>query len=213
MSAFVVHLIRHGEVHNPDRVVYAALPGFGLSARGRAQARAAAAHLEGRPIEGLVTSPLQRAMETADILAARLDLEPSRDARLREWDLGDRWAGTPWAKLEQRFPGELGSYLDHPHDLPFSTESLEAAAGRVAGALTDLAAHHPGAEAVIVSHQDPIQAARLELTGRPLSALQEQKPGHGSILTMTRRRDGWAEIGYWEPDQGPPFPPVTAREE
>ncbi len=213
MSAFVIHLIRHGEVDNPDRVIYAALPGFGLSARGRTQAGATAARLEGRPIMGLVASPLQRAVETADIVAARLDLEPSRDARLREWDLADRWAGTPWAELEQRFPGELRSYLDHPDDLPFSTESLEEAARRVAGAITDLAARHPGAEAAIVSHQDPIQAARLALTGRPLSALQEHKPGHGSILTLTRRGDGWAEIGYWEPDQGPPFPPVTALEE
>lgn len=213
MRSFVVHFIRHGEVHNPDHVVYGSLPGFGLTARGRAQARAAAGRLATRAIATLVTSPLQRAQETADIVAAALGVETSRDRRLREWDLGDRWAGTPWAELEQRFAGELDAYLDHPHDLPFATESLQQAAERVAAVVAELVLQRPDADVALVSHQDPIQAARLALVGRPLSALQEHKPGHGSITTLTRAAEGWRETGYWEPEQGVPFPPVTPGEE
>ena len=64
-----VHLLRHGEVHNPDRVLYGRLPGFGLSELGIAQAGLAADFLAQRPIGHLVSSPLERAQQTARPLA------------------------------------------------------------------------------------------------------------------------------------------------
>ena len=65
-----VYLARHGEVDNPDRVVYADMPGFGLSDRGRAEAAAAAEHLARMGAEAIYASPLQRAQETAAIIGA-----------------------------------------------------------------------------------------------------------------------------------------------
>ncbi len=56
----------------------------------------------------------------------------------------------------------------------------------------------PGGTAVVVSHQDPVQALRLVLTGRPLGTLPEDKPGHGTILTL-EPGDPWAESGRWDP--------------
>ena len=65
MPADLVHLVRHGEVDNPDRVLYGRLDGFGLSELGHRMADAAAASLDGRPITALVASPLQRTQESA----------------------------------------------------------------------------------------------------------------------------------------------------
>jgi broad specificity phosphatase PhoE len=206
-----MYLVRHGEVANPDHVVYASLPGFGLSGLGREQAAQAAARLASRQISAVIASPLERAAETAAILAGGLGVTVDYDDRLVEWELGERWAGTPWDLLDERFPGELAAYLEHPHDLAFTPEPLAALAGRVANVLADAAARAPGERVVVVSHQDPIQAARLVLTGRPLHDLQAQKPGHCSIVTLAGP-DGdaaWSEKGYWEPDQGHAFPPIA----
>ena len=70
----VVHLLRHGEVHNPDHVLYGRLPGYHLSANGRMMAAAAADFFDGRPVAALFASPLERAQETAQPVAERLGL-------------------------------------------------------------------------------------------------------------------------------------------
>jgi len=203
-----LHLVRHGEVANPRHVCYGDLPGFGLSLAGRRQAEAAAAHLARSHVDLLLTSPLQRAVETARAIGLRLGLEPVVDDRLTEWRLGARWNGVVWEDLPAVFPGEVEAYLDHPADLPFSPESLDAAARRVAALATDLGAAHPGATAVLVSHQDPVQAARLLLTGGDLSELHRRKPAHAAVITLTPGTP-WQEASYWEPDlPATRFPPV-----
>lgn len=191
-----LHLVRHGEVHNPRHLVYASLPGFGLGASGRAQAHAAAAHLAGSPIDAVVASPLQRAVETAAPIAAAAGLPLRTDERLIEWRLLDRWAGVVWEDLADRFPGETDAYLSTPHDLPFSPEPIDAVARRLAEVVAELGSQHPGGRAVVVSHQDPVQALRLHLTGRPLSLLARNKPGHGTVLTLEPE---WVETGRWDP--------------
>jgi broad specificity phosphatase PhoE len=194
--AAIVHLIRHGTVHNPQHVVYADLPGFHLSPAGRAEAEAAAAFLSSHPLRRVVTSPLERARETADIVAAPHGLVPVADRRLREWELGRRWAGIPWDLLPRSRPGELEAYLATPDELPFAPESLEALAERVAAAIAD----HCGADGPVafVSHQDPIQAARLALTGRPLSGLHVAKPDHAAVVSL-EPGDPWRELEHWAP--------------
>lgn len=199
-------LVRHGEVHNPHGVVYADLEGFGLSELGRAQATASATRLPAGAT--IVVSPLQRAVETAHIIAGDIAASVSVDEDLTEWRLGRRWAGEIWESIDERFPGELTAYLEHPHQLDFAGETLDLLAARVAGAVRRhrLAAQGP---LVIVSHQDPIQAARLALTARTLSDLHQNKPGHAAIVTLEGSGDGpWNEIAMWAPAQGEVFPPL-----
>src|ERR1700760_1009105 len=81
----VVHLLRHGEVHNPNHVLYGRLPGYHLSANGRMMAVAAADYFDGRPVTALFASPLERAQETAQPVADRLGLQITTDNRLIEW--------------------------------------------------------------------------------------------------------------------------------
>jgi broad specificity phosphatase PhoE len=203
-----LHLVRHGEVANPRHICYGDLPGFGLSPAGRRQAEAAAAHLAGTGADLLLASPLQRALETASAIGRRLGLEPVVDDRLTEWRLGVRWNGVVWEDLPAAFPGELEAYLDHPADLPFSPESLAAAAQRLTALAADLGDAHPGATAILVSHQDPVQAARLLLTGGDLASLHRRKPGHAAVITLAPGNP-WREVSCWEPDlPGTRFPPV-----
>lgn len=204
-------LVRHGEVHNPDHLCYGDLPGFRLSPAGRRQAGAAAAYLAPAEADLLFCSPLLRARETARIIGRRLGLTPVLDERLTEWRLGTRWAGVCWEDLPAAFPGELEAYLHHPADLPFSPESLAAAADRVIALVEELGRAHSGRRAILVSHQDPIQAARLALTGRRLEDLHMDKPAHGSVLTLSPGSP-WLPAAAWSPP-GPaaPFPPVPDR--
>ncbi len=203
-----LYLVRHGEVANPRHLCYGDLPGFGLSPLGRAQAEEAAAYVAGLGADVLLTSPLSRAVETAEAIGRRLDLPAVADLRLTEWRLGVRWNGVVWEDLPTAFPGELEAYLQHPADLPFSPESLETAAQRLAALVDELGEQHPGAAAVLVSHQDPVQAARLLLTGGDLADLHRSKPGHAAVLTLSPGHP-WRETACGEPAAaGARVPPV-----
>ena len=207
-----IHLIRHGEVRNPDHVVYADLDGFGLSDLGNKQALATAERLASRPLAAIVHSPLQRAVETAAAIATRHDVAVEADDRLTEWKVGARWAGIVWEDLPHRRPGELEAYLDHPTELPFSPEPLSTVAARVAAAIAAAMVRYPDGEVAFVAHQDPVQAAHLALTGVSLAALHQDKPGHAEIITLSTANpsssEHWSVTERWAPEQGGAFPPV-----
>jgi len=207
-----IHLLRHGEVANPDHVIYADLPGYRLSGRGRRQAEAAAQHLATTSVAMVVTSPLDRAIETATIVALSHGCRPVVDEGLTEWKLSSRWAGIVWHDLPNQRPGELEAYLEHPEALPFTPEPLADLAARVASVVNGWRSRVPDGELVFVSHQDPIQAGRRVLCGKALADFNVAKPKHAAVVTLLSQDDGgpaWDEIGYWEPDQGVRFPPIT----
>lgn len=203
-----VHMVRHGEVHNPDHVVYADLPGFGLSEHGRSQAGAAATRLAGDQVDVVLSSPLERAVETAEIIAAPHALDPVTDDRLVEWRMGDAWAGLVWEDLPRLRPGQLEAYLANPARLDFTDESLDQLAKRVVAAMDEWAVRYENV--IVVSHQDPVQAACRLAARRGLDSFHTDKPGHASVTTLVRSNpdDAFHETAYWEPDQGPRFPPI-----
>ncbi len=182
--ASVVHLVRHGEVENPHHTVYADLPGFDLSARGRRQAAWAGSVLAPRRIGSVYTSPLDRAVQTAARIADHHDLVCNVVPDLTEWALMNRWRGLPWPELDRYRPGELDAYLNTPLQMDFSPETVDELGTRIGGAVSALAGRHPCQEIVVVCHQDPIQTARLVLTGRPLTLLHEAKPRHCEIISL-----------------------------
>lgn len=207
-----IHLVRHGEVENPRRLVYADLPGFGLSERGRAEAAAAAEHLAGLGVTAVFASPLERAQETASIIAARTGAAVTTREDLTEWYGARRWKGVTWEDLPVEFPGEVEAYRDHPTDLPFAEEAIQTLAERMAAAVRDIVKTHPDG-AVAVSHQEPIQAGRLLLVGRPLDTLHTDRPGHCDVLTLEPGTP-WRELAHWIPNVGKaqdPWPPITRR--
>ncbi|HEX7100322.1 MAG TPA: histidine phosphatase family protein [Acidimicrobiia bacterium] len=194
-----IHLVRHGEVHNPDHLVYASLPGFRLSPRGEAQARAVARYLGRQPIVGVWSSPLERALLTAEPLAQRVGLPVKTDDALTEWQLMARWAGISWEDIPKKFPGELEAFLDDPTRLDFSPESLDDLARRIAGTVQRLHESHPHGDIVVVSHSAPIRAGVLRLTGSSLSDFWADEPGHGAVTTL-RPGAPWEIETVWVPE-------------
>lgn len=194
-----IHLVRHGEVENPDNLVYASLEGFGLSERGRIQAKEVGRYLGSAPVVAVWSSPLQRALETAAPIAGRFGLPISIEPDLIEWRLLDRWIGSGWPTLDEDHPGELAAYLADPTRLDFADETLRGLAERMTSAIKSIDGRHPAGDVVIVGHQDPVQAARLALTGRDLKTLHTDKPHHGSVMTLAPR-DSWKELVHWFPE-------------
>jgi len=189
--ASVLHLVRHGEVENPNQIVYADLEGFGLSRRGRLQAGWAGTYLANRPVRAVYTSPLDRALETALSIASPHGLRPIILEELTEWALLSRWAGRPWADLNAYYPGELDNYLRNPLQMDFAPESLDDLALRMAKVVNRLADLHPDLELVVVSHQDPIQAAHLYLLGYYLGELHTDKPDHCEVISLAKQEAVW----------------------
>lgn len=213
--AGTIHLVRHGEVENPDHVVYAGMPGFSLSEDGKLQAAAVANRLGSVTPSSIVSSPLDRAIETANAIAAPHGLAVDVDDRLSEWALSDRWAGVAWDDLPDRFPGELEAYLSNPSDLSFSPESIADVAARVAASITEYRQQHESGDLIVVGHQDPLHAGELMLTGRSFEDFHTGKQGHGAVVTLISNiasdhsSDGdWIAAGSWEPQQTEPFPPI-----
>lgn len=160
-----VHLLRHGEVHNPTGVLYGRLPDFHLSELGRQMASTVAEDLSGSDITHLRCSPLERAQETMEPVAAALDLPVTIDDRVIEAE--NYLQG-------KRFDGSKGSAFTNPRNWiyfrnPFRPtwgEPYKKIAARMRSALHDAAQQAAGHQALIVSHQLPIWIARLAVEGR-----------------------------------------------
>ena len=179
-------LMRHADVENPNRVLYGHLPGFPLSALGRAQAAAAGQSLRDRDIKRIVHSPLDRARETAEIvnaqLAAPVPLIP--EPALREAEFGRYLQGVPYWQIPIRRPRWLMHKL-HRGTLD-GDESIEALGRRVLGVVDRLAREHPGEVSLCVSHADPLQAAWVLLDGRPQTEreMYHKQVGRAAILEL-----------------------------
>ena len=96
--------VRHAAVWNPEGVVYARLPGFHLSEPGRAEAEQLSQDLSSVGVASIQASPLERAVETARILAEPHGLDVVVDERLLEWSFWSHWKGLPWTRIRQRDP-------------------------------------------------------------------------------------------------------------
>ena len=202
--AALVHLVRCGEVDNPDHLAYSDLPGFGLSPHGVDQAKKVGRYLGPRPVVAIWSSPLERALRTAEEIAKRTGVPVKVDPDLTEWQLLHRWRGHSWRSIPESFPGELEAYLEHPDDLHFSVEPLADVADRMSRVARRLDEDHPHGDVVIVSHQDAIQAGRIKLVGSTLEELHSDKPGHGAVITL-RPGTTWREETVWEPDESAGF--------
>jgi broad specificity phosphatase PhoE len=194
----VVHLVRHGEVENPQRVLYGRIPGFHLSAEGRVMAKAAADFLAGRDVTVLRSSPLDRALETAEPIAAQFGLDVVVDERLIE----------PWNHFEgMTFGVGDGSlrkpshwmYLRNPFRPSWGEPYAEVAA-RMDAAMADAQRAASGHEAILVSHQLPIWIARRCFDGRRLwHDPRRRECALASVTSFTYRGDQIVAVSYSEP--------------
>jgi probable phosphoglycerate mutase len=148
-------------------VLYGHLDGFQLSALGREQAAAIGERLQGAEVDRIVHSPLARAVETAQIIAARLTPPPALEAdpNLREADFSRYLQGLPYWQVPLLRP--LWFVHKAKRGIVPGDESIEAMGRRIIGVIQRIAREHPGHNAAVVSHADPINAAWILLDGRP----------------------------------------------
>ena len=178
--------MRHADVENPNRVLYGHLPGFQLSALGRAQAVAVGQSLRGRGVRRIMQSPLERALETAEIVNAQLQVpvplipEPA----LREAEFSRYLQGVPFWQIPMRRPRWFAHKLRRGS--LDGDESIEALGRRVLDVVDRLAREHPGEVSLCVSHADPLQAAWILLEGRPHTEREMYKKqiGRAAILEL-----------------------------
>jgi broad specificity phosphatase PhoE len=181
-----VLLMRHADVENPNRVSYGHLPGFKLSALGRAQAAAVGQSLRDRGIKRIVHSPLDRARETAEIVNAQLPIpvplipEPA----LREAEFGRYLQGVPYWQIPIRRPRWFAHKLRRGSMA--GDETIEALGRRVLGVAERFAKEHPGEVSLCVSHADPLQATWVLLDGRAHTEreMYHKQVGRASILEL-----------------------------
>lgn len=189
--------MRHGEVHNPRRVLYGRLPGFGLSADGRRMARQAAEYVHSleRPLGALVASPLQRTRESAQPFEELFGIEAAIDERVIEptnvfeGRRMKRALVNPWNWRHLRQPA-----------LPSWGEPYEFIVTRMRAAMDDAWDAAASGDVVIVSHQLPIWMTHLSVAGAALRHDPRRRRCSLSSITSFERRDGrWVEVSYVEP--------------
>ena len=198
MTRTVVHLLRHGEVHNPDGILYGRLPGFRLSDVGIRQAQLVAEYLGDHDVVHVAASPMLRAQQTAEPIAAWHGLDVVTDEQLIEAGnmfegtrvaVGDGWLRDPraWPKLRNPFRPSWG-------------EPYQEIAARMLAAVEaarDAARDH---EAVLVSHQLPIWTVRLHVQGRRYAHDPRRRQcGLASVTSLTYDGDRFVHLEYAEP--------------
>lgn len=200
MSERLLHLVRHGEVHNPDGVLYGRLPGFRLSDLGERMAEAAAAKLreDNREVTRLIASPLERAQQSAAPIAQAYGLEIATDERIIE--------------PTNAFEGKVGrKAFKHPSNWRFYVnplrpswgEAYRSIADRVLAAMNDAFDGTPEGDVALVSHQAVIWAAHRTVAGKPLFHNPAKRRCDLSSITSFARRDGaWVEVLYCSPAAG-----------
>ena len=193
-----VHVMRHGEVYNPERILYGRLPGYGLSEKGQAQAQAVAHALADHDIVLVVASPLQRAQETAAPIAARHNLSVETDPDLieslnyfegRRVSPGDGAWRDPrgWWQLRNPFTPSWG-------------EPYKDISARMTIAIDKARARAAGHEAVCVSHQLPVWSLRRSLTGRRLwHDPRKRECAVASLTSFVYDGDTLVDVEYSEP--------------
>lgn len=200
MARTVVHLLRHGEVHNPEKVLYGRLPGYRLSELGEQMAVRAAEALRAHDIAHVISSPMERAQQTAQPIAEAHGLPIDTDPLLIEADnvfegqrvsVGDGVLRQPrtWRHLWNPF-------------LPSWGEPYEQVAARMGAAVDSARALARGREAVLVSHQLPIWIARLAAEKRRLwHDPRSRQCTLASLTSFTFEEDHLVAIDYREPSR------------
>ncbi|HZN72365.1 MAG TPA: histidine phosphatase family protein [Micromonosporaceae bacterium] len=198
MTRTVIHVLRHGEVHNPAKILYGRLAGYRLSELGVQMAKAAAAALAEHDIAQVISSPLERAVQTAEPAAAQFGLAIQVDDRLIEsanWFEGRRVSVGDGALRDPRNWWVLRDPVT-----PSWGEPYTLIAQRMFAALQAARLAVQGRQALLVSHQLPIWTLRRYVERRRLwHDPRRRQCGLASLTSFHFDEDRVVGIGYSEP--------------
>ena len=197
VPADLLHFVRHGEVDNPDRILYGRLDNFGLSSRGTDMAGRVADTLKVRPIVRVVASPLLRTQQSAEPIAQALGLDVEIDERIIEAE--NVFEGTRLSVSEILKTPKTWKHFRNPW-MPSWGESYRTIASRMMAACEDALESVDEGEVVLVSHQLPIWMLHKWIAGIPLPHLPSSRRCSLSSVTSFRKvGERWKEESYREP--------------
>jgi broad specificity phosphatase PhoE len=184
----IVYLVRHGETNVTNNGLYGRNPGVHLSAAGKTQALKIADHLQDRAIDAIYSSPLERAMQTAEPLASRKNIPIHTSAALNEVDQGE-WTGQSWSELREDPSWRLYNTFRSGTGCPNGEMAVEVQA-RIARELNRLLGVEEDQHIAIFTHADVVRAAVCFYVGISLDLSLRVEIGLGSVSTLELRRDG-----------------------
>ena len=191
--------MRHGEVFNPDHILYGRLDGYHLSELGQKMADAAAESMTDRPITALYASPLLRAQESAAPWAKRFTLPITTEERIIEPT--NKFEGSRGVNARMMLNPKYWGWIYNP-SLPSWGEPFAEIATRVVAAMDDAWEASDGGEVVMVSHQSPIWMATRRINGLRLPHDPRKRRCSLSSITSFEKVDGvWREVAYQDPAQ------------
>jgi broad specificity phosphatase PhoE len=194
----VVHMLRHGEVENPTKILYGRLPGFRLSPLGEQMAKAAAASLAARDVTHVFASPLERAIQTAEPIASQFGLVVEVDERLIE--SGNVFEGQRVGVGDGVLRDPRNWWVIRDPFTPSWGEAYTSIAVRMSAALESARLAAEGHEAVCVSHQLPIWILRRRMEGSRLwHDPRRRQCGLASLTSFHFDGETLVGIGYTEP--------------
>jgi probable phosphoglycerate mutase len=182
-------LVRHGVTeHTSGKLFSGGLGGANppLTDEGRAQVRATGEWLApmADAVDALVSSPVRRTRETAEILAGYLDREIEVEEGIAEMEFG-AWEGLSFAQVHEKHPDELASWLGDLDQAAGGGESFRAVEKRVLAGRDRIVAAYPGKTVVVVSHVTPIKTLVADALGAPLEALHRMELAPASVTVIS----------------------------
>jgi ribonuclease H / adenosylcobalamin/alpha-ribazole phosphatase len=189
-------LLRHGATAHTAEKRFSGSGGADpeLSPEGEAQARAAAVAVASRgPMDAVVSSPLRRARQTADVVAAELGLPVREVESLRECAFGE-WEGLTFAEVRERWPKELAAWLGDPTVRPPGGESFDDVRRRVRVARDKLLARFPERTVLVVTHVTPIKLLVRDALGAPMAALYRMELSPATLTEVQWYAGGQASL-------------------
>lgn len=200
MQKTVVHLLRHGEVDNPQRVLYGRLPNFYLSKLGLEMADRAANFFQDKDLVKVISSPLERAQQTASPTAEKLGLEIVHDPRIIE--ATNVFEGKRVSVGDGALKNPLNWWHLRNPWLPSWGEPYQEVATRMRAAVLSAKEMAAGREIVLVSHQLPIYIARLAFEGRNLvHSPRKRECSLASVTSLSFLGDQFVGVQYNEPSR------------
>jgi probable phosphoglycerate mutase len=163
-------LLRHGQTPLSIEKRFSGIGDPTLTEVGLAQAAAAAERLKHSAAVAVVSSPLERALQTAGAVAGALGVDVDVDEGFRETDFGD-WEGYTFGEVRKKWPAEMDAWLASTAVAPPYGESFDATATRVRQARDRVLARYPGKTVIVVSHVGPIKTMLRMALDAPPSAL------------------------------------------
>ena len=197
MPTSLIHLVRHGEVKNPDGVLYGRLGGFGLTDTGHQMAGAVGEFFQDRPVTAVVSSPLTRATETAEAIADATGCTVTTDDRVIEG--ANQFEGVRVSA--QTLVANVAAWPKLWNPLrPSWGEAYRSVAERMMSALAETSHRVDSGEVVIVSHQLPIWIAHRQIAGLPLHhSPRKRRCSLCSVTSFQQVGSSFSEVSYVEP--------------